>query len=222
MRYVLFLMIFLAACGRPLTVEEKAFIQGIHGDTLDTSRIRLVDRAPLRAYTFRIPKRPRVSCQERLLPEPTEDIITGAPAAAVLFNKVYLNNDYALPNYLKDFPERLYLLESMFFAHEMTHIWQWQNRDLTGYHPLKAAREHQTKDDPYLFDLSTNPRFLDYGYEQQGTIVEEYVCCAALAPQASRTKRLFEMLSEVFPVRDLPQTSVIPPWDGADFNGICS
>lgn len=223
MRLVLVsLFLLLAACGRPLTVEEKTFIAGIHGETLNTARVRLVDHAPLRAYTFRFPKRPRVTCQERLLPEPKTEIITGAPAAAVLFNTVYLNHQYALPNYLKDFPDRLYLLESMFLAHEMTHVWQWQNRKLTGYHPLKAAREHQTKADPYLFDLETSTRFLDYGYEQQGSIVEEYVCCAALAPNAPRTKRLFDMLSEVFPVQSLPKTRVIPPWDGADFDGICS
>lgn len=212
----------LAACGRPLTVDEKAFLQGIHGDSLDTSRVRLLDHAPLRAYTLRIPKRPRLSCHERILPEPTTDIVTGAPAAVALFNKIWLNHDYALPNYLKDFPDRLYLLEAMFLAHEMTHVWQWQNRKLTGYHPLKAAREHQTKDDPYLFDLTTDAQFLDYGYEQQGVIVEEYVCCAALAPAAPRTKRLRDMLEEVFPIQDLPMTNVIAPWDGADFANICN
>lgn len=222
MRILFLLLLVLAACGRPLTTDEKAFLQGIHGDTLDTKRVRLVDHAPLRAYTFRIPKRARVTCQERLLPEPKEEIVTGAPAAAVLFNTVFLNHDFALPNYLQDYPERLRLLEAMFFAHEMTHIWQWQNRKLTGYHPLKAVREHQTKADPYLFDLSTQPKFLDYGYEQQGSIVEEYVCCTALDPKAERTKRLYDMLAEVFPVKDLPKTRVIPPWDGADLTNICS
>lgn len=221
MRLVLFLLVFLAACGRPLTIEEKQFLKGIHGDSLDTSRVRLVDHAPLRAYTLRIPKRPRVTCQERILPEPKTDIVTGAPAAVALFNRIWLNHNYALPNYLAGYPDRLYLLEAMFFAHEMTHIWQWQNRALTGYHPLKAAREHQSKSDPYLFDIGTDSNFLDFGYEQQGTIVEEYVCCAALAPEAARTDRLRALLRDVFPVERLPLGRVIPPWDGADFSNIC-
>ena len=48
----------------------------------------------------------------------------------------------------------------MLFAHEMTHVWQWQNRQATGYSPLRAAREHDFKADPYLYDISTKTRFL--------------------------------------------------------------
>ncbi len=222
MRFAVVLLFLLAACGRPLTVEERNFLDKIHGPGLDTSKVRLIDHAPLRAYTLRIPKRPRLSCQERILPEPTTDIVSGAPAAVALFNSIWLNHSYALPNYMKGYPEQLYLLEAMFLAHEMTHVWQWQNRNKTGYHPLKAAREHQATADPYLYDLTTDKEFLDFGYEQQGAIVEEYVCCTALAPDAARTERLRKMLSKVFPIKDLPQTRVIPPWDGADFSNICS
>lgn len=221
MRWLFLLAFILTACGRPLTIEERQFLQGIHGDSLNTSRVRLIENAPLGVYTLRFPKRPRVTCQERILPEPTTNILTGPPAAVTLFNRIYISHNYVLPNYLKDFPDRLYLLEAMFFAHEMTHVWQWQNRELTGYHPLKAIQEHQSKSDPYLFDLSTKNEFLDYGFEQQGTIMEEYVCCSALAPQAPRTKRLHAMLSEVFPLQSLPKTRVIAPWDGADFTNIC-
>ena len=59
------------------------------------------------------------------------------------------------------------VIAMMLFAHEMVHVWQWQNRHVTGYHPLKAAQEHNAVD-PYLFDLSQAPKFLDYGFEQQG------------------------------------------------------
>ena len=111
----------------------------------------------------------------------------------------------------------------MLFAHEMTHVWQWQNRDITGYHPLKAASEHSAPD-PYLFDLENSPKFLDYGFEQQGAIVEEFVCCRALAPQAARTKRLHTMISQSMPLSALPEErehSVLLPWDGVQVNGIC-
>ena len=81
--------------------------------------------------------------------------------------------------------------------------------------------------DPYLFELEGAPDFLQYGYEQQGAIVEEYICCRALDPAAARTKRLHDMLRGAFPVADLPQSrqrerDVLLPWRGAEVRGICS
>lgn len=221
MRWVFFAVFFLASCGRPLTDTEKELIASIHGDQLDVTKVRLIDNAPVRSYTLRIPKRPRVTCSEKILPEPKTEIVTGAPAAVALFNRIWLNHDYALPDYAPGYPERLYLLQAMFLAHEMTHVWQWQNRERTGYTPLKAAREHQTAADPYLFDPDETREFLSFGYEQQGAIVEEYICCAALDPEAPRTKRLANMIGAVMPLQNLPKTDVIVPWDGAELEGIC-
>jgi hypothetical protein len=127
---------------------------------------------------------------------------------------------------LQDYPERLNLVQSMLLAHELTHVWQWQNRARTGYSPWRAAAEHGRIDDPYLFDLDSSPDFLSYGFEQQGAIVEEYVCCRALAPDAARTKRLHRMLKDAFPVTDLPgarrESDVYLPWRGAELDGICN
>ena len=112
----------------------------------------------------------------------------------------------------------------MIFSHELTHVWQWQNRATTGYSPLRAAFEHTGGVDPYLFDLDSDPKFSDFAYEQQGSIVEEFVCCRALAPQAPRTQRLRALISQVMPVAELPQNrtyEVKMPWSGVDLNGIC-
>ena len=49
---------------------------------------------------------------------------------------------------VEGWPEVLPLADAMLLAHEMVHAWQWQNRDLTGYHPLKAAFEHVGSADP--------------------------------------------------------------------------
>lgn len=214
----------LASCvGRPLTENERAFARTIQGTALTTATVRLVDGAPTKAVTFRRPVRPRTTCRERILPPPTTDIVTGKPAAIAVFNRVLFDEDWYLDDYLPDFPEKIDLIAAMLFAHEMTHIWQWQNRDLTGYHPLKAASEHNAED-PYLFDLTRDPKFLDYGYEQQGAIVEEFVCCRALAPQAPRTRRLHAMLRQVMPVAPLPaerEYAVRLPWNGVQIEGIC-
>ncbi|MEO0937344.1 MAG: hypothetical protein AAFY38_04245 [Pseudomonadota bacterium] len=219
----LMILLLLAGCGRALTETERAFVQSIHGDMVDTDRVRFLDNAPTRAVTFTRPARPRVTCRERIFPPIETETITTKPAAVALFNAVWYDRDWYLDDYLPDYPDRIGLIAAMLFAHELTHIWQWQNRDLTGYHPLKAAAEHN-QPDPYLFDVEANPRFLDYGYEQQGSIVEEFVCCRALAPEAERTKRLHALIAQVMPVAPLPQSrpyDVGLPWDGVELNGIC-
>lgn len=225
----LLILMLLAACGRPLTDTERAFAATLHGDALDVTRVRLVDGAPVGNVTFHRKPRPRVTCRERILPPARDEIVTTKPAAVSLFNTIYFSKDWYVGNYLPAYPDRLYLTEAMLLAHELTHVWQWQNREQTGYHPLRAAAEHGRSDDPYLFDLNGTPEFLSYGYEQQGAIVEEYVCCRALAPDANRTKRLHRMLSNAFPVSDLPapgrktrrEHDVYLPWKDAELSGIC-
>ncbi len=224
---ILCLLLPLAtACGRPLSEAERSFLSDIHGEDLDMERLRLVKGAPVAAVTFRRKPRPRVTCRERILPPVKEEaIVTSSPAAVALFNRIFFTKDWYTENYMPAYPERLYLVEAMLLAHEATHVWQWQNRRETGYHPLRAAAEHGASPDPYLFALDSSPDFLSYGYEQQGAIVEEYVCCRALAPQAARSKRLHKMLKAVMPVTDLPQSrqsDVYLPWKDAELTGICA
>jgi len=218
----LLIPLFLLSCGRPLTPTESAFATQIHGDSIDTSRIRLVDGALIGKVTYPRATRPRLTCRERILPAPTTPTVTVAPAAVVVHNKVFYARDWYEPDFMPRYPEFMSLVHAMIFAHEMTHVWQWQNRRLTGYSPLRAASEHRVSDDPYLFDISTNHDFLDYGFEQQASIVEEYVCCAALDPDAPRTARLREMLEGTFPIGDMPKpATVLLPWKDAEVKGIC-
>lgn len=223
-RGLLGVLLVLAACGRPMTENEVAFISGIHGDTLDTDKVRLVRGAMVGSVTFVRKPRPRETCRERLLPPAKEETVTVSPAAVALFNRIFITHPWYLDDYLTDYPDKLYLTEAMLLAHELTHAWQWQNRAETGYSPLLAAAEHQVSDDPYLFDVNTTTSFLSYGYEQQGTIVEEYVCCRALDPQAERTERLHAMLAQVFDISPLPEgreSDVYLPWSGVELKGIC-
>ena len=226
MRILLVLLLFLAACGRPLTQTERAFAAGIHGDTLDYDRVRLHDGAPTRAVTFRRKPRPRTTCRELIFPPhpPEETVITSKPAAMALYNRMLFDKDWYLEDYLPDYPDRVGLVAAMLFAHELTHVWQWQNRKVTGYSPLRAATEHSVSDDPYLFELEDRT-FLDFAYEQQGSIVEEFVCCRALQPQGGRTRRLHSLISQVMPVAPLPQSPAYDvglPWDGVDLKRICT
>ncbi|MDG1353879.1 MAG: hypothetical protein P8P70_12095 [Sulfitobacter sp.] len=222
---LLIALLFLAACGRPLTDAERAFAQDIHGPTLNYNSVRLHDGTPTRAVTFKRKPRPRTTCRELIFPPnpPEEKIVTSKPAAVTLFNTVLFDEDWFLDDYLPDYPDRIGLVAAMLLSHELTHVWQWQNRKLTGYHPLKAATEHSVSDDPYLFELEDS-KFLDFAYEQQGSIVEEFVCCRALQPQGARTKRLHSLIRQVMPVAALPHSPAYDvglPWDGVDLKNIC-
>tara|TARA_R110002110_G_scaffold77667_15_gene204049 strand:- start:119 stop:820 length:702 start_codon:yes stop_codon:yes gene_type:complete len=224
MKRVLLILLVLASCGRPLTGNERAFLDTIHGDTLDMDAVRLHDGAPTRAVTFRRKPRPRTTCRELILPPATDEIVTTKPAAVALYNTILFDKDWFLEDYLRGYPGEIGLVASMLFAHELTHIWQWQNRKMTGYSPLRAASEHSFSDDPYLFEIDRAPEFGAFGFEQQASIVEEFVCCRALAPQAPRTKRLHALISQVMPVAPLPQSrqsDVRMPWTGVELSGIC-
>ncbi|EPX79628.1 hypothetical protein Salmuc_05568 [Salipiger mucosus DSM 16094] len=218
-------LIVLAACGRPLTVNERAFAAAIQGDDTNLSRVRFHDGLAAGSVTYRRPIRPRLTCMERIWPPSQGEVVTVAPGAMALFNHVFYREDLYLEDYMAAYPEAVDLYAAMLMAHEMTHVWQWQNRRLTGYSPLKAATEHGVSEDPYLFDPDTRASFLDHGFEQQGAIVEEYVCCHLLDPEAPRTSRLRDMISEVMPVAGLEEALRAPdvyiPWKDAKTERIC-
>ena len=219
---LIFTLFVVVSCGRPLSDAEKTFAQAMHGDTLTTERVRFVRGAVVGSVTYKRQKRPRLACRERIFPEPESEIVTVGPAAIALHNKVFYTKPYYLDDFMDRYDEEIDLFAAMLFAHEMTHVWQWQNRNITGYTPFRAGNEHITLDDPYLFDLNTNTDLLEYGFEQQAGIVEEYVCCAALDPDAPRTERLRKMLEGAFPIGDLQiPDKVILPWDEAETRGIC-
>lgn len=222
---VIGLLLVLTACGRTLTTSEMAFIETLHGDMLDPAPVRIHDDLAAGA-PVEVPPRPRLTCQQRLFP-PREGPFMSSPGAMAIFESIHIRPDL----YRDDFTRSEFqgqsapdLLDAMLLAHEMTHVWQWQNRELTGYHPLRAALEHVGDPDPYLFDPETRAEFLSFGYEQQGAIVEEFVCCRTLAPDAERTQRLYDMISAVMPVArysDLAENGVILPWAGVEIEGIC-
>ncbi|MEM9351143.1 MAG: hypothetical protein AAGA47_12855 [Pseudomonadota bacterium] len=220
-RALLLIFLLLAACGRPLTGTETALITDIFGASVDTGKVRIVADAPLQSFTVNLPPRPRVTCQERVVPARTGTLRV-TPAGLVAFNRMFLSEDWSLEDFAPRYPDAVSLYDTMLFAHEMTHIWQWQNRDRTGYHPLLAASEHLRSEDPYLFDPETEQPFLSYGYEQQAGLVEEYVCCALLDPAGARTARLRALISKEIPLGTIPPAQTFIAWPDAPRSGLCS
>lgn len=224
----LILCLALVACARAPTPNERAFLDTLHGATLDTDRVRLLGNLATSPRPFTRQARLRITCTERVYPPPRSGRVFVQTGAMAGFRTVWFRADLWRDDFLPDWPDRIDLWDAMLFAHEITHIWQWQNRRLTGYHPLKAAFEHLTHADPYLFDPESRADFLSFGYEQQAMIVEEFVCCRALAPDAGRTARLHAMLAPVMPVAPLQSLAkgaarpdVVIPWDGVQVQGIC-
>ncbi|MEL6549183.1 MAG: hypothetical protein AAFQ54_02950 [Pseudomonadota bacterium] len=220
-RALLLVFVFLAACGRPLSEREEAMVGDLFGPSLDAAQIRLVGDAPLRSFTVNLPPRPRVTCQEQIVPVRTGTVRV-TPAGLVAFNTLFLSGGWSVDDFAPAYPEAVSLYDVMLFAHEMTHVWQWQNRAVTRYHPLRAAAEHLSSEDPYLFDPDTDAPFLSYGFEQQASLVEEYVCCAFLDPEGGRTARLKALISEHIPVNGLPRAQVFIGWPDAPRAGLCS
>jgi hypothetical protein len=224
MRLVTVLLVLaLGACaGRPLAPPEKAFLATLHGEGLDTGAIRI--HGGFRPGTRISPTPPRVTCQSRLFPPIETPTYRGSTPAMTVFNDIFVRDDWNLPDLTGGYPEVLDLAAAMLLAHETLHAWQWQHRHETGYHPLKAVFEHVGSADPYLFDPDTRADFASFGYEQQGSILEEYLCCRILAPDAERTRRLHEMLGQALPLTPLSRPiarEVLLPWKGVELEGIC-
>jgi hypothetical protein len=224
--FALLTVLALTGCGRPLTEAETAYLADIHGDSLDTSAVRIVANPVVGIGTLSYPARPQVTCRERIVPPPDGPRIETRVAGIVLFNTFHVRPEYALPDFAAATDGQRSLVGAMFFAHEMTHVWQWQNRELTGYHPFRAFAEHAQSEDPYLFNPDDDRRFLDFGYEVQASLVEEYVCCRAVDPRGARTARLERLIGQVMPVTPLQSradtVTELRPWAGADLRGVCS
>ena len=217
-------LLLVASCGRPLTEGEVAFVRALHGDTIDTDRIRILENGLVGVSSRTYAVRPRTTCRELILPPTEAATFEGRAAGIVLGHTVNVREDWYVEDYTRNDAGEMSLVAAMFMAHEITHVWQWQNRALTGYHPFRAAREQVMLDDPYLFDTDAGQRFLDYGYEQQASLVEEFICCDTLHPGGARTGRLKALLSQVMPVTPLPTAGrdIRIPWAGAALEGICA
>ncbi len=222
---ILLAFLLLTACGRGITDSEQLLIGQIMGDTLRTSDVRMVEAGFIGLRTRTFAARPQITCREKIAPPPSGPTIQTRTAGAVAWTHVLTNPDWTLPNYAPDYPESFNLVAAMYFAHEMTHIWQWQNRAVTGYSPFRGLAEHKPGVDPYLFDPNEEINFLDMGYEQQASLVEEFICCRTIAPEAPRTERLFQVLAAVMPVQHPTQTprpsEVYGIDENADLVGIC-
>ena len=194
----------LAACARPLTPNEMAAAEGIFGDTLDAQAVRISagigvlplprERAADRAGEAVAP--PPGLCERKRSTRRYYDW----PAAFVLENTVYFSFKYYVADAFRGLPESAPYPASVLLAHELVHVWQWQNRARTGYSAQAAGGETFEKVDPYWFDPAEAAEFLSYGYEQQGALVQDFVCYALFDRDDPRLGEIAAILRPVLPV----------------------
>jgi hypothetical protein len=215
----------LGACSaRTLTETERDFAASVVGDAVDLDRVTVHRGAVSALVPTSVPVRPRTTCRERLYP-PRAERVPGVFAAFVLGERMFFGHDVWAEDFTPDYPQRLDLRDAMRLAHELVHVWQWQGRRATGYSPFLAAFEHIEADDPYLLEFDGGRAFLDYGWEQQGILVEEFVCCRALDPTAPRTRDLHHLVDSVFPgaltESAVPRAGIAVPHPEIETAGIC-
>lgn len=196
----LVLIIVVTGCARPLTPEEREFAEDLFGPSLDISKVRVAEGLGVIPPSETVPGEVRFvegtdqACLRT--PQPRSD--QQPPQAFAVANRLHFETGLYSSDMVLAWPESLRVPQAIIFAHELVHAWQWQNRDQTGYHPLRAVGEYFRFADPYFSDGQAE--FFSYGYEQQAAIVEDYVCFAMANPDHPRRAELRAIIEPVFPV----------------------
>lgn len=196
-------LLVVAACGRPLTEAEETFAQDLFGQGLDTSRVSVSQGLGLTPPYKTVPASLTVmqgtdqACVRT--PQPRGD---QPPQAFALWNRLHFDSDLYSSDMALGWPAGLRFPNAIILAHELTHVWQWQNRSVTGYTPGRAVAESWRLADPYYAAPGERPAFHAFGYEQQAALVEDFVCFTIANPGHPRRAELREILEPVLPVAE--------------------
>ncbi len=201
MRLLLGLIFLLAACSRPLTEAENQFATDLFGDTLNVENVRVAQGLGLTPPPKTIPTSVKKlrgtdqACVRTPQPRGAQPAQAFALRNGVFFGTALYSSDMALT-----WPRGLRFPQALIFAHEVTHVWQWQNRATTRYSPWRAIRESLRLADPYFSASGEAPAFFQFGFEQQAAIIEDFVCFTVANPNHPRRRELRALLAPILPV----------------------
>lgn len=206
-RFALAAVLLLTACARPLTPTETEVAHSLFGDTLDTGAVSVTaglgvlplprDRVREGAGVVVAEAPPDLCVRKRS----TQRYWTW-PAAFVLRNNVFFSYRYYQSDAFRGFPRSAPYPSSLLLAHELVHVWQWQNRARTAYTSGEAAGETIANVDPYWFEVDPGAEFFTLGYEQQGALMQDFVCYALFDRNDPKLQELAAVLRPVLPVDD--------------------
>ena len=195
-------LIALAACTRPLTTSEEQFAGDLFGPSLDLSEVRIAQGLGISPPVKSVPaKEARVltgtdqACIR--VPQPRG---SQPPQAFAIGQRMHFTSDVYASDMALGWPRYLRLPQAIILAHELSHVWQWQNRELTGYTPGRAALESLRLADPYFSPPRPESKFSEFGYEQQAAMIEDFVCFTIANPGHPRRAALRDILAPVLPV----------------------
>ena len=195
----------VSACSRPLTPNERRFAEDVIGPSLNTSAVRVsqgLGVAPAPKTPAEPPNAHPVGSEihpgfcDRTAPSAP----SGPPPAWALYNRISLTAPIYQPDTASDWPKEAQFPQALIMAHELVHVWQWQNRAQTRYGPMWAALESIVNMDPYFYVPGDDAGLLDYGYEQQAALLEDYLCYALYDPENPRRAMLRPILTPHFPL----------------------
>ncbi len=199
-RFAPLALLACAACSRALTPAEDEMAKALFGPTLDTSEVRVAQGLGIAP-----PPDTRVASVTRVVGTEQACIRTPQPRGAqppqafAFQNRIHFENGLYSSDLALGWPSRLRVPQALVFAHEMAHVWQWQNRVTTGYSARRALAESMELADPYF----AGPEIKSYdemGYEQQAALIEDYVCFAFANPEHPRRDELRQVLAAVIQI----------------------
>lgn len=204
--FALLALLVVSACARPLTPNETLVAKGLFGNSLDADAVQI--KAGIGVLPLPRERRPEPGAMPRAVAAPaglcdrkrSTRRSYDWPAAFVLGNSVYFSYRYYSPDAFRGFPESAPWPASILLAHELVHVWQWQNRDRTAYTAEGAAGETIAHVDPYWFEAAQRADFFALGYEQQGALVQDFVCYALFDRENPKLDDLAAVLRPVLPV----------------------
>lgn len=151
---------------RRLTGGEIALARSVFGDSVDYGAVWLHDK--------------------RILP----------PGMQHRHQAVANGNHISFPRtaYSPDFAAEVDAKKQSVFIHEMTHVWQHQNRVCnTAWEATKETLKHKFNySKAYFHKLDPKKDLTDYGFEQQAAIVQDYFLLTRHAHDASYKNRRLE------------------------------
>jgi hypothetical protein len=211
---LVFLVVLTSGCAhRALTSNEGAFLGQIHKGQVDYQQVAIrkgfsknsLNRVVEKALAEEVGGKAgvgEVALWQTLDVELSQaaSLILARPEAVTVCNDIYYLQNYA-DDFLSGWPRSINVGDASLLAHEMTHVWQYQNRGLTGYSLVKVIAEHLRHKDPYAYSIEPGKSFLDYRYEQQGAIVQRYAFLLFVNTDPAEFQQLERLIKDVIPLQ---------------------
>lgn len=211
-------LILLGGC-RYLTIEERSFVKNTYkpaagySHSFNVNRVRVVKnglawKAAIRAAKFRVRSEAITRSQETVSATPDEinrfiESLPGSRSSAgsafVVGNTVFMSGQAYAVNFRDGWPPVVNCRLPL-FGHELVHVWQHQNRALTGYSLRRVISEHlRYGSRVYDYKIEPGKGFLDYRFEQQGRIMEDFIRLkTGCETNPGKLKKLQPIVSGVF------------------------